>query len=134
MTQRNRSDPGLDELNAAMQQMLSRTFGRFAPRQAWSPNVNIYQCPDRLMVCVDLAGVDRDRLAVRVEPGRLEIRGERAVPDPSEHGERPTRILSMEIDDGAFCRTIRLPTSVRLDAVTSRYREGMLWVELPLSE
>jgi HSP20 family molecular chaperone IbpA len=140
MTQRRRSDSTADQLNTAMQQLLSQTFGRFAPDQAWSPNINIYQCAGRLVVCVDVAGVDRERLAVRLEPGRLEIRGERPAPDPAsaetpcEPGERPLRILTMEIDDGSFSRSISLSDQVALDKVESVYRQGMLWITLPFDE
>ena len=134
MASQRSSDPLAAQLNTAMQQLLSQTFGRYCPDQTWSPSVNIYQLAGRLEICVDLAGVDRDNLAVRVEPGRLEIRGQRQPPDPPDHGEGPMRILSMEIDYGEFCRQIRLPNNVDLNAVESRYTEGLLWIVLPLTE
>jgi HSP20 family protein len=134
MPQRKRPDPIAGQLNMAMQQLLSQTFGRFAPDQAWSPNVNSYQLQGRLVVCADLAGVDRDHVEVRVEPGKLEIRGERPVPEPTREPDQALRILSMEIDDGTFCRTLRIPESVLLDQVESTYERGMLWVVLPLKD
>jgi len=133
MERRKREDP-LTRHVTAMQELLGQAFGRFCPAEAWSPNVNIYQFADRLVVCADLAGLDRDQIEVRVEPGTLEIRGERPAPDPRDPGERPLRILTMEIDDGQFCRMIRIPETIRLDAVTSRYHHGMLRIDLPLAE
>jgi HSP20 family protein len=136
MPRRRQADALTSQLTSAMQQLLGQSFGRFCPAEAWAPTVNIYQLADRLVVCADLAGVDRDRIEVRVEPGALEIRGERPAPAPGSTGdaERPQRILAMEIDDGAFCRVIRIPEAVRLDEVESTYHQGLLWVSLPLDE
>lgn len=108
-------------------------FSRFSATEAWSPAVNVYQLPARLEVCVDLAGIERKRIDVRVEPGRLLIRGVRPAPDPPAHdGDDALRIVTMEIDYGPFCRTLTIPEQVDLPKVSSAYREGMLWITLPL--
>jgi HSP20 family protein len=133
MARRRGPDPVASQVNEAMQQLVSQAFGRFCPAEAWSPNVNVYQLPGRLVVCADLAGVSRDQLEVRIEPGRLEIRGDRPAPEPAA-GQPPQRILTMEIDDGQFRRIIRIPETVALDEVTSSYHDGMLWVVLPIRE
>lgn len=108
-------------------------FSRFSAAEAWAPAVNVYQLKGRLEICVDLAGIERDAIDVRVEPGRVSIRGVRPAPDPPAYqDETPLRILSMEIDYGPFCRTITIPDHVDLNRVESAYREGMLWITLPL--
>lgn len=108
-------------------------FGSFSPTtQAWSPAVNIYQLPDRLEVCVDLAGVDRRELEVRVEAGRLLIQGIRKAPEPHHRRQQPMRIVGMEIDYGPFRRVVALPETVDLDRVHSTYTDGLLWITLPL--
>jgi HSP20 family protein len=115
-----------------------RSFSQFAQTQAWSPAVNIYQVGQRLHVCVDLAGIDRDKIDVRIEPGRLSISGVRHAPEPPPHGEPPKadvdmKIQSMEIDYGSFCRVVQVPSTVDLDGVESEYRQGILWITLPLN-
>ena len=125
---------------------------------SWSPAVNVYQLPDRVEVCVDLAGVDKAAVDVRVEPGRLSIRGHRPPPEPREITDRvevvhrkhsrsrrdrddvdadadelaPTvRVLAMEIDNGPFGRVLPIPEDTDLARVESRYTDGLLWVILP---
>ena len=108
-------------------------FSRFCAAEAWSPAVNVYQLKGRLEVCVDLAGIDREAIDVRVEPRRLTVRGVRAAPDPPTHDDdSPMRIVTMEIDYGPFCRSITIPDRVDLRKVESAYRDGMLWITLPL--
>ncbi len=108
------------------------TYATFTVSRSWQPAVNIYERPDGLRVCVELAGVDKRQIDVRVEPGRLTIRGVREAPEPSPRGAGGSmRIVCMEIDYGVFERVIALPDRVDLGGVTSTYRSGWLWVHLP---
>jgi len=131
-------DPS-DELNDVSQHVMQMVgnlwqwhYGDFSPNDSWSPAVNVYRLKDRIEVCMDLSGVDKREVDVRVQPGQLTIKGIRHAPDPLQEGDESLRILSMEIDHGPFCRTVPLPETVNLDQVTSRYQEGMLWVTLPM--
>lgn len=107
-------------------------FGDFCPTEAWSPPINVYQLPRRIDVCMALAGVERQAVDVRVETGRLTIRGLRESPQPKRNGDESLRIIEMEIEHGAFCREVPIPVDVDLSRVTSEYVEGMLWIHLPL--
>jgi len=112
-----------------------RSFSQFAQTEAWAPAVNIYQVGQVLHVCVDLAGIDRDQIDVRIEPGRLTITGVRHAPEPQQRPGRggvDMKIHSMEIDYGSFQRVIQVPREVDLDGVESEYRKGLLWITLPL--
>ena len=121
-----------DQFSATVRHVVYETFGLFRATEAWSPAVNIYQLPGRLEVCVDLAGVDIQQVDVQVETGKLGIRGVRQAPEPVEHDEASMRIINMEIDYGPFRRVIRIPPGVDADRVTSEYRNGILWIRLPL--
>jgi HSP20 family protein len=109
---------------------VTRVFGAVHAESGWTPALNCYESAGMLHVCVELAGVDRETIHVSVEPGRLTIRGYRATPEPPT--DTAKRIHCMEIDAGPFERTLALPQGVDLDAVSSRYRDGLLWIELPL--
>ncbi|MFP4145793.1 MAG: Hsp20/alpha crystallin family protein [Phycisphaeraceae bacterium] len=129
-----RPDKPAATLAAMLRQTSYRGFGPFsAATQAWVPAVNLYQFADRLEACVDLAGVPRERIDVRVEPGRLRIEGVRMAPEPRDGGPGRMRIVGMEIDYGPFRREVPIPRDVDLDKVESRYEQGLLWVTLPLT-
>jgi HSP20 family protein len=99
---------------------------------AWQPSVNAYRCPDCIVVCVDLAGVDRERLGLQVEPRRVLVSGHREPPEPERADHKPVQVLLMEIDYGRFQREVLLPCDVAPERVTAEQRNGLLWVYLPL--
>lgn len=101
------------------------------PEEAWQPAVNVYAYADRLEVCVDLAGVSKEDVEVRVEGRRLVVRGHRSPPE--RRCARPPcgRILAMEIPDGAFERVLEFPAEVDAARAEARQDNGWLWILLP---
>lgn len=136
------SDPPFSNLarqaNKLLDQMHKGYFN-FCPGDAWSPSVNLYETTTAYLVCVDLAGVDKEKIDLEIRENRLRLTGNRAVPSPEAEelggealGEgRKLRVHLMEIDHGAFCREVELPLNVERDRIVARYRNGMLWVEIP---
>ncbi len=106
-------------------------FGEFRAAESWSPSVNLYQANDSIVVCVDLAGVDRRQIDIQVVPGRLTISGTRLSPTPNVAAQKGMRILSMEIDHGRFNRVVTIPETVDIERSESEYRDGLLWIDLP---
>lgn len=106
-------------------------FAQGASPDKWAPCVNAYRCSKGFAICVDLAGVEKDKINLEIEPHRLKIQGVRATPEPHGKGEEPLQILSMEIDSGAFEREIALPGGVETESVRAEYNDGLLWIYLP---
>ncbi len=122
------------QLGRMMDELGQGNFTEFCPTEHWRPAMNVYRLADRIEVCVDLAGVDRERIDLRVEPGKLTIRGVRHAPEPPRNGEQSLHILGMEINHGPFCRTLSLPRMVDAGRVTAEQRNGLLWIHLPLRQ
>ena len=139
---------------------MRRGYFGFSPTETWTPNVNLYEDDTRYLVCVDLAGVDKETIDLTVVDGRLKLKGRRAVPtfpegetDPhpagggEAEGEPPAKrsrrkppgggergrvkMHLMEIDHGGFGREVELPEDVRHADINAAYRNGMLWIEIP---
>src|SRR3954471_14609970 len=64
----------------------------------WTPNVNLYETATTYLVCVDLAGVEKEKIDVEVADSRLKLRGARSVPtyEPDEPpaAKEPARRVS----------------------------------------
>lgn len=92
----------------------------------WQPPVDIYESGEEVTVYCDLAGVSRDSLELLVSEKQLHISGRRQLPKP-----QPTvRIHQLEIELGAFERTVALPSIIDVEQVSSVYLDGILVVSL----
>lgn len=120
------------QLGEVVYELSKVRFSRFSSPEAWRPAINAYACDECVVICVDLAGVDRRQIRLEVEPKRLKIRGQRRPPEPEGATHKPKQILVMEIDYGDFEREVLLPTEVDPLRVTAEQSEGLLWVYLPL--
>ncbi len=118
------------QLGDVVYQMTKVQFSRFSAPETWQPALNAYRCEHCVVICVDLAGVDRDQIQLEVTPTRLSLRGQRRPPEPEPH--KPVQILAMEIDYGRFERVVTLPSDTQPDKVTAEQRNGLLWIYLPL--
>jgi HSP20 family protein len=108
-------------------------YYNFSGGDTWSPPVNLYETDTAYLVCVDLAGVDKDKIDVEVHQNEMTLRGHRQVPwaPKTEGGDAKLRVHVMEIDHGGFRRTVELPQDAAQEQITATYRDGMLWIEIP---
>jgi len=93
----------------------------------WTPAVDICETPDHYEVIVELAGVPRENIEVYTENRRLIIAGWRGDPAPGDK----VCLHQMEIEQGAFRRSVALPADAAEEHVTATYRDGMLHVAVP---
>jgi HSP20 family protein len=104
----------------------------FSGAAGWQPAINAFRCGRQFIICVELAGVERSAIDVRAEAQRLIIRGSRAMPEPACDEEPAAQVLALEIDHGQFERVLELPAEVEHERVTAEFRNGLLWIKLPL--
>jgi HSP20 family protein len=136
----------MNEIRAFYVRQLERRLGGIATeltrihysslqtREAWHPAINAYRCRNHILICAELAGVNRAQISVTVEARRVWIRGRRSPSEPCESDGPALQVLAMEIDHGAFEREILLPAEVNPDQVKAEQHEGLLWIRLPLVE
>src|SRR5687768_16133569 len=103
---------------AKLLERMSRQQSTPLPPDHFMPSVNLYETTEAYVVCVDLAGVDRDTIDLTVIDNRLILRGRRDVPQcPEELHKRSVpnkrmKVHVMEIDHGNFGREVALPEDV----------------------
>jgi len=120
-------------MDSMMEEMNSRNYFRSSGRDSWDPPLNLYEVADRFIVCVDLAGMQREQIDVRVRERTLHIRGVRPKPEvPDATGD--ISVLLMEIDSGKFHRKVPVPADVDVDAIFATYKNGYVWIILPRIE
>lgn len=98
----------------------SLTAGRFVPA------VDIYEDPQKVVLKLEIPGIEEKDLDVRVENNTLTVKGERRF-DKEEKEENFHRI---ERSYGSFYRAFSLPTTVDTEQVQATYTNGVLKLEL----
>ncbi|MBV8363743.1 MAG: Hsp20/alpha crystallin family protein, partial [Candidatus Eremiobacteraeota bacterium] len=97
----------------------------------WSPNTDVFVDEERseVIVKVELAEADLDRLHVGVDERYLFIVGRRTDGTRFARGS----FLQKEIEYGDFLKKIHLPLAVERENVSATYGSGMLTIRLPIA-
>lgn len=121
-----------------MLERMSNPYSNFYSADAWQPKVNLYETEHAYLVCVELAGIDKEAVDLHLVGNRLELRGTRETPrcpesvHDCEAGKYVrAKVHVMEIDHGPFARDVELPADVQSDKITANYAHGVLWIEIP---
>jgi HSP20 family protein len=118
----------MDRLQREMQQAfdLSPTIRGFA-RNGF-PALNVGGTPQTVEIYAFAPGVDPSSLEVNLERGLLSIAGRRAPALPEADAKAAVHIN--ERFDGRFRRVLTLPDDADPDAVTAKYRDGVLHISV----
>lgn len=120
-----------ENIHDLIQQMHKRKFVQFRDTGAWMPAANVYEIETTYIICVDLAGMTKENVAVHCNDDRhLVLAGNRPQPPVADSDTTPS-MLVLEIDEGPFRREIELPRPFDVEQVAARYDKGYLWITLP---
>lgn len=104
-----------------------QSYYRFSRSVTWEPEVNIQEDEAHIYLCVELAGLPREKIIVEAGNRGLRIYGERPIPQPPDTHE-PSCIVHMEINSGPFERIVKLPDRADLTHVEAQLDAGFLWI------
>ena len=104
-------------------------IGATAPEEVPAGSAEFHRISGpRVIVKVDLAGVQIEKVALEVSGRELVITGERPV------AEKEGRVYQqVEIEAGPFRRIVELAADVVAEEAKASYEDGILRVELPLA-
>ncbi len=125
-----------DHVRSMLDEMQGRNYFRSHGPHVWTPRLNLYETARQYVVCVELAGMPREEIEIRVEDGVLHIQGVRRKPDlPTESAGESAHpditVHMMEIDSGRFHRRVPIAGDVVVNRIAASYRHGYLWIFLP---
>jgi HSP20 family protein len=93
---------------------------------SFTPAVDVYEDPQKVVLKLEVPGIEEKDLDVRVENHTLTVKGERKF-DKEEKAENFHRI---ERRYGSFYRAFTLPQTVDTENVQANYNAGVLKLEL----
>ena len=115
-------DPMRDLL--IMQERLESLFGSATP--GWLPPVDLAESPERYVLTLELPGLEREDVSIKLEDGTLTVRGRR----PAESC-CPERYLQLERGHGSFSRAFRFSAPVLGEDIRADLADGVLTVVVP---
>jgi HSP20 family protein len=90
------------------------------------PAVDIYEDADKVVLKLEVPGVEEKDLDVRIENRTLTVKGQRKF----ENEEKEENFQRIERRFGSFFRSFTLPTTVDPESVKANYTAGVLKLEL----
>ena len=110
--------------------LLGSRFGRGqeSRQEMWSPQIEMHERDNQLIVCVDLPGLKKDDIQLEINDDALVIQGERRQEfEDTQQGHRRS-----ERSYGSFYRTVPLPEGTDTEQAKASFQDGVLKIELPL--
>jgi len=100
-----------------------------APIRTFVPTADIYEDKDSLKVILEMPGVEKDNLNVRVEDGVISVEGRL---DLTKY--RGLQALYTEYNIGNYSRTFRLSNAIDQNKIGAELKDGVLALTLPKVE
>lgn len=99
------------------------------PARVFLSNTDIYETADALNVVLEMPGVEKDNVEIRVEDGILSVQGSL---DLSKYkGLQP---LYTEYNVGHYARSFQLSSKVDQSKISAEMKDGVLTLKLPKAE
>lgn len=96
----------------------------------WHPSADMFETEDKIVIVVELAGMQIENVNILLEKDSVIVRGVRQEP----HTEEKRQYHSMEIPYGPFERTFTLSSPVNPDKIDASYKSGFLKINLQKQE
>jgi|ERR1043166_1301020 HSP20 family protein len=117
------------ELQVQQKRELEKKEETTAPARVFLPTADIYETPDALMVVLEMPGVEKGNVDVRVEDGVLKIEGRL---DLSKY--RGLQPLYTEYNIGHYSRSFQLSSKINQSNIGAELKDGVLSLMLPKAE
>lgn len=117
------------EVDKMFLEMLRGEGGARYARNALRPNADVYfdTCESKIVVRLELAGIDPSQVDLEIEDGVLRVSGFRL---DEEHPNAAYQ--QMEINYGRFERRVALPREADASQAAANYNAGYLEIVIPL--
>jgi len=111
-----------------------RPYGRsetgFLAGRSFRPAANIYETSSGITITLDVPGISREDIDLKIEGNRLTVSGKRDF--IRDHADE--EFVRLERGFGSFKRIFEIPGDVDHDRVTAKLEQGVLMVDVPRRE
>ena len=116
-----------DRLGSRIEDMFRSVSPMFSfAERSWTPQMDMYDTPEEIVIRAEISGVDKDNLEVEISTKALRISGSRS--EPPCLGNTTYRLA--EIQYGTFERTLYLPSPIDTEKISTSFANGFLEITL----
>jgi HSP20 family protein len=120
---------GQQELQVQQKREVDKAQEPTTPTRAFLPTTDIFETEDALTVVLEMPGVDRDNIDVRVENGVLTVEGK--INFNKYEGLQP---VYSEYNIGPYRRSFRISSQIDQEKIRAEMRDGVISLVLPKAE
>lgn len=91
----------------------------------WRPPTDVYETNDAVVILIEIAGMDPDKIEVQFSDKVLTVSGQRL------DVHRRASCHCLEIQYGDFASEVYLPGNYDLEGIDAEYKDGFLTITLP---
>ena len=114
------------EISSVTGRIVATEPSRLFLEKHWTPALDICEQPKRIVVRVEVPGVEPEGITLLVHHNRLELRGEKK----QEVHSGPARYHRLERESGPFRRVVALPSAVLPEKTKAVLDNGVLLIVL----
>jgi HSP20 family protein len=96
----------------------------------WEPHTDIFETDEEVIIRAELAGIDKEDVALKVKQGKLLISGIRRPP----HSCDKMYFHQIEIKCGTFIKVIPLPHMLEHNEISAGLQDGILDIRISKRE
>lgn len=129
----------LEDMQRLMNRMFQSSYSRglhsgalTADTFSYNPDMDIKDTGKEYVVRVDLPGIDKDKVNIKVAQNHLRISGERSI--EKDRTDDQSGLYRSERSFGSFHRTIPLPPDASSDGIRAESAKGVLAIHIPKME
>ncbi len=126
----------MDDMQNMMNRMFRDSFNRGMMTQgvsgghalSYNPDIDILSKDNEYVVTVDLPGIEKDKIDVKVKNGQLILSGQR---EAQKETDEDSGFYQMERSFGSFYRTFPLPEDAASEGIKAESKNGVLTIHIP---
>ena len=130
----------LDRLDTSIRRMfdnpfrpLPELFADLPQPIGWMPPVEITEDADKLLLTMEIPGIEPKDVKVEMENDLLTVRGEKKE-ELTDEESKDKKFHVVERSYGTFLRSFTVPNTVDPEKVKAEFTKGILKIEMPKSK
>jgi HSP20 family protein len=125
----------MDQIQQMMNRMFRDSFSRgaigrgMARQNFYEPALDVEDTKTAYLIRLDLPGIDKDKINVKIQNNLLTVSGERK--SEKEETQENGNFYRMERNFGSFMRSFPIPADADSNTMTAENKNGVLTIRLP---